>query len=506
MDSKFATVDKNKRANPLLRPSKLHSTGNVTTNDAITTKLPIRPYLCSSALGVQSLPNQQKVFSQKSMQNDYIVAYSDWKGPSHVRKQLSLPTKLNESSSTGTIKSDDDPFANLGYRKEKPSSKAVLTSNTPKKNSSINNISYLTSVAESGFVALEKENNMSSKVCELPSRPFDINPVASKVVTLERSKNIFFKSKPIAQGVSGNPTFISSNVLSTSEQVVVSQPLQSDSLPSQNLPADANAVVTIQVDKSHNAILSSYETFQPTKQKTLTNPLSNQNISFASIKPVKESVIDTSQSSAQDICHGDDAIDHSILNLNQKDTGRKRKRDNITENLVSTNFVRLNLKNKRGACRGSKTKRLKNDVFRRRGDSLRSESNRPQWQSQRETGEGYNDNDITILPTNKSSPHGLSGLGVDALVLSLESYEAHDCDRDVNPIDNSRTNDIQKALASGKLTLKKLMNDKLLLQDIAPHCPGHQIACKLLRVSKKTSNNKVTRIRTDNVTSWMMQI
>jgi hypothetical protein len=172
---------------------------------------------------------------------------------------------------------------------------------------------------------------------------------------------------------------------------------------------------------------------------------------------------------------------------------KKSRKSKLPENLVSDNFVRLNMKNKQGSCRGSLNKKVKNDVFRRRQESLRSSSIIESLDAV------YNGTNESQSATQVTEPqHGLRGLGLDPLDLCMESYEKQSAAKQVPKEALSKSN-IQQQPHATSIRSRRQQNplkDKILLQDIAPLCPGHRFNCKLCVVKKKGQNKVSVTIAT----------
>lgn len=171
---------------------------------------------------------------------------------------------------------------------------------------------------------------------------------------------------------------------------------------------------------------------------------------------------------------------------------KRTKKSKQPEGMVSDNFVRLNLKNKRGSCRGRLNKKIKNDVYRRRQESLLSSS----IQSLNSRSNNLNDG-IQVTTSGNDNQIGLRGLGLDPLDLSIESLEKQSVSKNNSDPDFPNQNMqypstmIQKSKRNGNP-----LKDKNLLQDIAPLCPGHQLDCKLCVVKKKGQNKVISTAMT----------
>jgi hypothetical protein len=86
---------------------------------------------------------------------------------------------------------------------------------------------------------------------------------------------------------------------------------------------------------------------------------------------------------------------------------------------------------------------------------------------------------------------GLQVYGLDPFSMSLDYYQSNkDIPKDYT---TNKKENINKTKTIHPLTKKQdVFKDKAKLEDIAPKCPGHQILCRLITVSKKTSANKAS--------------
>lgn len=140
---------------------------------------------------------------------------------------------------------------------------------------------------------------------------------------------------------------------------------------------------------------------------------------------------------------------------------------------VSDNFVRLNMRNKRGSCKASKRNRLLRNVYSRRRSTFLSE------------GSCENDTENCHSIKKTENKGGLQNMGLDPLSLSIKAHEN-------NSINNSSlkdTNGISKvACKTAKTTDVLFSNTDDMIRHYAPMCSVHHMTCKVVTVTKASAN------------------
>jgi hypothetical protein len=129
------------------------------------------------------------------------------------------------------------------------------------------------------------------------------------------------------------------------------------------------------------------------------------------------------------------------------------------------NFVRLNMRNSAGACRGAKNKNKKSKW------QLRKEERQQEWSKQQDNKRPFSAKNDLVRGNSGGAP---SQTGVDPLDDFLDgAFQA--------PSSKKAGTGAKKAAGKGGGGASR---------DAIPQCPGHQKPCKLLTVKKASTGNK----------------
>ena len=147
--------------------------------------------------------------------------------------------------------------------------------------------------------------------------------------------------------------------------------------------------------------------------------------------------------------------------------GQKKKPSTTRSKAVNNdNFVRQNLKNSAGACRGARNKKL----FKGGRRFGRNNDNNEEWKKSRSENKKY-----TTSQTSASYSSRMTGMD------PLDEYLDGEFDG---------VSDDTKQQPQGNQTKKKVKRASKTQDDGTPICARHQRPCKLITVKKNTSGNK----------------